>query len=491
MCKAIVNKNYYRVHRLLIISLFLLTFSTAFAKGLSPLMMGLKKAKTGIDRYWVLYNTHLEAAQKGLQVDYSGIDSLIIEIPNNARPIPIKSTCDFRGLRLQIVNKEKDMFLFGISHETSLINVEKVMIDNGDFSSIPELSIGNIMLFVRDLNPWVKNRLGYNYGATRNDCLILKKGKAKNAVIMPYNNSQSNPQCSYVSIVEKEKVISNLSFKRDVSSTHKTFFIKVYNQNGVTFKNIATHTPQNDTLFEDRIYWVENCANIRFKNCTINGTYSQRSKWGYGIYMDNVYNSLFKNLKTNTNWGVFCTRSVNMVTMKSCHVNRFDTHCYGRNIVCEDCVFTDRECSYTSFYGDIIYKRCVFEDCIPVHIDYTYDAYTPFHLIMKNCILIPSKRHDSIIMVEYLLEENRTNRRGELRQSQWPVVTINGLKIKQGSDEVSNIFLFKFLKTKYKRSEVFSKNDNLPTDLALKKISVDKAIKLFQTNMDFDNEEIN
>lgn len=477
----------------LILIFFIICFSnTLYAKNsVSPYDYGLIEAETNMDRFWVLYKTHCEANKKGLVVNYKGIDQLTIEIPADAEPIPLLGSCDFRGLRLRVINKTKDLFLFELSQQSKSVIVDKTQIDAGDYTSVPELSKGKKMLLIKDLTPWVVNREGYDYGATRNECILIFNGKAVNQPIMPYNTSQSKPQCSYVEITTQKKVLSNLIFERDSSCTNKTYLMKLYNQYGVNLKNIETLTPRNDTLYEDRIFWVEHCANISFTNCKINGSYSQRRKWGYGIYMDNVYNSSFKNLKTNTNWGVFCTRSMNTVAMKSCQVNRFDTHCYGRDIVCKNCVFTDRECSYTSFYGDIVYKHCVFDDCIPLHIDYSYDAYTPFHLIMKNCTLKPSKRHDSIIMVEYLLEKNRTNRRDELKESHWPCVTINGLKIKTSKDEVSKVFLFKFLKTKYPRNEVYTKDNKLPTDLTLKKIRVGNSMSFFQTNMDFDNEVIN
>ena len=86
---------------------------------------------------------------------------------------------------------------------------------------------------------------------------------------MPYNTPQSKPQCSYVEMTTQKIVLSNLIFERDSSCTNKTYLMKLYNQYGVNLKNIETITPRNDTLYEDRIFWVEHCANISFANCTI------------------------------------------------------------------------------------------------------------------------------------------------------------------------------------------------------------------------------
>lgn len=470
---------------------FLLMTSPALAKGLSPYSMGLKDAKNGIERYWVLYNTHKEASERGVQVDYKDIDSLSIEIPKDAKPIPISKSCDFKGLRIHVINKELNLFLFEISQDAEDIVVNKQMIDNGDFTTIPQLSQGEKLLFVKDLTPWVKQRQFFEYGATRRESLYLKNGKALNRVIMPYNNPQSDPRCSFVSVDGKERVVSNLIFRRDSSSTHKTYLVKVFNQNGISFNNITTYTPQNDTLYGDCIYWIENCANIKLKNCTINGSYSQKRAYGYGIYMDNVYNSTFKNLKSETNWGVFCTRSMNQVFLKGCSVNRFDTHCYGRDVTCKDCYFYDRECSYTSFYGTVSYKRCIFDDCLPFHIDYTYDVYTPFRAEMKNCVFRPSKKHDSLIFGEYLLEKDNYDRREELIKNQWPSIFIKGLKIETADSSLQDVYLIKFLKNDYAKNVAFPDGEHLPTEISLQKVDVANTINFYLTNLKCDNRVLN
>ena len=471
---------------------FVLTFlcvlclDSARAKGLSPLSMGLKDAQNGIEKFWVLYKTHREANKLGVAVDYSGIDSLCIEIPDNAGPIALKGSCDFCGLRLQVINKKKDIFLFEVSQRAKEVAVEKSMIDNGNYSAVAELSRGKKLLIIRDLTPWVKKRKGHEYGATRRDCLVLCNGKAYNRTIMPYDNAQSNPSCSFISIEASKSGISNLIFERKSSSTYKTFLIYVNNQYGVTFNNISTYTPQHKILNDDRIFRIENSANVVFKNCTINGSYSQRNKWGYGIYMDNVYNSVFYNFRSETNWGVFCTRSVSEVFLKDCRVNRFDTHCYGKNIYCENCYFYDRECSYTSFYGIISYKNCVFDDCLPVHIDNTYDTYTPFKLVMKKCVFRPSKIHDCIIYSPFIYESGNDSRREELKKNHWPDITIRDLKIETADTSLRNVFLFKFNKKNLGSKNNILKGGNLPTKTSLNKIEVCSHLDFHLSNSEID-----
>ena len=51
---------------------FELFFTTAMAQ-ISPLDLGLRDATDGIDRYRILYNTHVQANSMGVEVSYAGI----------------------------------------------------------------------------------------------------------------------------------------------------------------------------------------------------------------------------------------------------------------------------------------------------------------------------------------------------------------------------------------------------------------------------------
>ena len=77
----------------------------------SPYSFGLAEATSDIDRYDVLYRTHTAALKDSVGVDYTGIDSLKIEVPTNARPIPLTPYTDFSGLVLTVRNTYKTLFL--------------------------------------------------------------------------------------------------------------------------------------------------------------------------------------------------------------------------------------------------------------------------------------------------------------------------------------------------------------------------------------------
>ena len=49
--------------------------------GLSPYEYGLAEAISDVERYNVLYRTHVSAIKSGRSVDYHGISKIYIEIP--------------------------------------------------------------------------------------------------------------------------------------------------------------------------------------------------------------------------------------------------------------------------------------------------------------------------------------------------------------------------------------------------------------------------
>lgn len=453
----------------LVLCCFLFVTSLSLeAKGISPLSMGLKEAKTGVDRYWVLYKTHLEAVKQGVDVDYRGVNRLDIEVPKDAKPIPISGSCNFRGMTLNVLNTVKDMFLFEMDQRTTKIKVDKWMIDSGNFNSIPEFKKGLYLLIVEDETPWIENRKGHSYGHIRKDCILLRNGKALNHPISPYNNEQTNPRCEYTPVASGKKTISNLTVIRDSSSTFKTLVLNIARQNNITIKRINVQTPQNDSLFADRVFQIESSSNVRLIDCYVNGTYSQKKKYGYGFNINNVYNLSFKNVKANAKWGVFCSSNVNNVFLEKCSLNRVDTHCYGRDVKCVDCHFFDRECSMTSFFGSICYLRCYFDNCIPLHFDGTYGVYTDVQLSMKNCKFKPGDNRSLLISAANLPGDNNEHRRAELRRNYWPFINIYNLQIITPEDKQRDVYLFWFV-NKYSASVI--NND------VRQKIKITKLVK--------------
>ena len=63
----------------------------------NPIDYGVNTAVNGVERYNALYKAHCAALKKGATVSYKGIDSLEIEIPADAKPIPLGEKTDVGG----------------------------------------------------------------------------------------------------------------------------------------------------------------------------------------------------------------------------------------------------------------------------------------------------------------------------------------------------------------------------------------------------------
>ena len=129
-------------------------------KTINPLQFGLKEASTGVERYYVLQKTHKEAVKLGIGVSYAGIKEIILDIPFDAKPIPLTFYTDFAGVTLNVKNTQKNLCLFSLSDKMTPVEVEGGEIDNKDFSQNTILKAGRKLLVISDKTPWVENRIG-------------------------------------------------------------------------------------------------------------------------------------------------------------------------------------------------------------------------------------------------------------------------------------------------------------------------------------------
>ena len=451
------------MYRLLLGLLFLLYIETAFAaqKVLNPILYGILDAKTPVERYEILYKTHCEAKKAKTPVSYKGISRIDIEIPKGARRIPLTDRTDFAGTSIYVTNNIADVHLFEMSDVLDSLEVSKEQIDNGNFTAIPALARGRYLLVLEDTTPWVKQRIGYKYGAIRRDILLIKDGKALNKVVSPYNNDWTRVKAKYRSLPNGEKRISNLKFFRKRGSKNMTFLMTISNQNDVTLSNIEIHTPK-DSLKNDAIFSISNCTNIKFNNVTIDGTYSRKDWSGYGILMNNVWNSSFYNLYGHGNWGVFGTNNVNKATLTRCDINRFDIHCYGRDIYFDHCIIRDVYNQFSSVFGEVRFKRCEFRNCYPIAFGASYNAYTKFNLIVKDCIVKEFRKKTNFIQMNGIDNPN-INERPELREKEWPDIYIDGLTIVTDGPITYRL-------SNHSKNDILQMNESLPTSVELKRI---------------------
>ena len=413
--------------------------SSTLMAAVYPRNYGLLDARTGVERFRALYNAHIDALKRNEQVDYSGIKELEIEIPKDAESIPLGRTTDFKGLVLTVRNTTKDFYLFSLANATKEVSVPQSIIDGHSFTGIKELSSGTNLLIVEDKTPWVKERKGYNHAVYRKDIFLIKDGIAQNNTVMPYGvDTKSQPVCRYADVDARQKKVSNLTFKRTSDSSYKTCLLQIDGQNNVLLKNLNTVTPANENLNGDHIIYITNSANITYKNINIEGVYCPKDSWGYGVSMDNVYNVKCYNVTGSGT--VFGSNNINTSSLKDCSLSRYDIHCYGRDVKMANCTFWGSGFRTSSFYGDLVYKRCTLKYYLPVSIRNEYSCNVPYNLVMKNCTYYMSDQYNYVI---YTGNTNyQTARRKELEEKCLPNVKIDGLTIIPDEDvKVTYLFL--------------------------------------------------
>lgn len=413
---------------------FILVF--ALSVGLEPCLdaqtqlkvsdYGIKNAKTGVERYDILLNVHKNAVEQGKGVSYEGIDSLFLDIPQNPQSIPLPSITDFSGVNIIVENRQKNFHLFTMQGKKETVIVKNKQLRRGNYRAINALEKGVKVLILEDINPWIKQRKGYDVGVTRKDILYLKNGRARNKPIQSYTTASTNVKAYWFEGSVYTKKVKNLIFRRSANSTKETFLIRLDCQDKVMLSNIIITTPKSD-MYADQIISITDCSNIVCENIKIDGTYSQKNKYGYGISMNNVWNSTYDRIDATGEWGVFGTYNVNYSTIKNCNINRFDIHCYGRDIYLEGCVFKDLYNQFSSIYGEITFTNCTFENFTPLLIEPSFNAYTPFDVTWKDCVFYFNRSHNFLIHLGGLTEE--VNERDELKEKYLPNITVEDCKI--------------------------------------------------------------
>lgn len=360
----------------------------------------LSNKDEGVENFQYLYELHKKAQLAGGKVLYPNKQNIYLTIKENSQSIILCDTTDFNNCTIYVSNHDvsrSHFYLFSLLAKDYRhgISINADLIDNGDFSSIPELSQGTKILCVKDENLW-SDRIGYNDPCYRQDILLLHDGKAENSVISPYNNTNSKPTCWYVGATANVKIFQNLNFVREeMLADGKTLLLKCLNTNNIAIKSISVATPEDENAYEDFCFNIEDCINLTMENVQIDGTYSQLDKYGYGIALRNVCNAHFSNIEASAKWGIFGNYFVNTASLDNCIINRFDVHCYGKDITINNCTFkADADYDpdshnvynqFSSMYGNIIFKNCLFEQGIPFLVEPSFKFNSDFTLYFTDC----------------------------------------------------------------------------------------------------------
>lgn len=394
---------------------------------ISPLQFGLNEAKTGVDCYYVLQKTHNEAYRLGVGVSYSGVKELFLEIPEGAHSLPLTSFTDFAGVSLKVKNTQKDFFLFSMSNKLTSVDLNGEEIEGRDFTMNPILKSGRKLLVIKDKTPWVENRIGYNYGAIRKDIMLVENGWGGNATVQSYCTSASSPECYCCEVNPSPKIVKNIVFQRASGSTKKTYLIMAENQYNVKLSNVGITTPDGSGLYGDKAIYVLNCVDVMLDGIAINGTYSLPKRFGYGVSLDNIYNLQVKNMYARANWGVFGNNNVHKAMLQNCDINRFDIHCYGKDVSFENCTFVDFYNQFSSIYGLISFKHCTFTRFTPVLMEGTYNALTAFDVVFDHCKINMDENHSALFTIFGFSKQENT--RPELREKCLPNITLRNCQV--------------------------------------------------------------
>jgi hypothetical protein len=165
-----------------------------------------------------------------------------------------------------------------------------------------------------------------------------------------------------------------------------------------------------------------NCVDVTLDGISINGTYSLPKRFGYGVSLDNIYNLQVKNMYARANWGVFGNNNVNKAMLQDCDINRFDIHCYGKDVSFEKCTFVDFYNQFSSIYGLISFKHCTFTRFTPILIEGTYNALTAFDVVFDHCKINLDKNHSALFTIFGFSKQE--NSRPELREKCLPNITL-------------------------------------------------------------------
>jgi hypothetical protein len=434
------------------------------------------QGKSGKDLFEVLKKWHSDAYRTGAELIYPENMVLEVGIPSDAKSIPLSPYTDFNGCRLIIENGVINNFiLFTLSNKKRerQVEVNCDQINSGDYSSLAPLKSDLKLMRIKDKNAWSHRAPEEgDYDIFRQDIILIKDGKAQNMPITGYNEETSNPECFYIDVDDEPKIICNLTFERSANSTQRSRLLHITLQNNVLVKNVKISTPyvpqdtDNSLYRDDYCIRVMNSANIFFEDVMVRGTYSTAKTWGYAVNLENVYNSHFLRFDAEAHWGVFGNNYVNTVTLTDCHINRFDLHCYGRDVTCRGCVFSNQiddshpnqvYCptnvlnAFGSMYGTLRYENCLFKKSRPVTLRAHYNAYTPFDVIFENCAFDLSTNYPCFITTGLL--DVAENKRKELKGKCWPNITMRDCKVSV-EDNVKVLYLYYALRDSKTVSEI-------------------------------------
>lgn len=354
-----------------------------------PLAAMLKNAPDDTSRFWILHQAHTQALATHETLSYQGIDTIRLAIPQNAPSIPIGDNNDFHHVVILVTNNAHGMFLFSHICPLEEIHVPDIQtlnraIDSGNYAHTP-LADDSWLIEITDSTPWIGQRAGHAYGHFRKELFLLHDGRSVQRPAMPFSGSTSVPHLRGRRLNgDTSFVFQNITLVRDSSSTCRTYLLDAENICHAILRDISVLTPPNNFV-EDCAIKVYNCADLLLDSLSILGSYSRHDHSGYGILLDNIHLTHVRRLYARTPWGVFGTNNLHTTLIEDSDFDRFDIHCYGRDVTFLRCRQQDSYNQFSSLHGTLFFDSCTFSNFTPVLIEDSYNAYPHFQILMRNC----------------------------------------------------------------------------------------------------------
>ena len=393
----------------------------------SPFDYGLREATTGEARYEAIYNAHCAAVALGLPLDYSGVGTVELTVSSGSKPIPLPPCTDFKGAVFKVSNTAKKCFLFSLEKVFSRVAVSGAQIDAADYSGVPALSGGLHLLRILDDQHWVNDREGFDHPADRADVVLVRDGVGSNGPVASYDTPATRINAEYCEADDTQKTFCNVSLVRDAASTQIVNLLSVRGINNLYLGNVRVETPSGTGIYDDTAIDIRHCTNLTCEDVTFDGLYCDAHETGYGLSINNTWNAVFRRIHSHNLWAAFGCNNMQDSYLEDSDVERFDIHCYGRNITVRNSTLTGKGIPCSSIFGTVLCEHVTFSDCFSYSMRTEYNAFTPFDIVLRDCELISGSQHGLVNMGKV---DAKINPRPELAKKNWPNLEVDGMTVR-------------------------------------------------------------
>lgn len=392
----------------------------------SPFDYGLREAATGQARFEALRRTHVAALNLGVSVDYTGVGTVELVIPSGAKPIPLTRETDFKGTVFRVHNDVGKFFLFSLENVFSKVSVSGSQIDEADYSAVPALASGLHILKVADDNHWVDDREGFDHPHDRADAFLVRDGVGSCGPVASYSTAATKINAEWCTADDSRKSLSNVTLERFAESTQNVCLASFRGQNNLYISNVTIRTPQGTGICGDTALDIRYCTNVLCEDMLFDGLYCEEHGSGYGLSINTTWNTTFRRITSHCLWAAFGCNNMQDSYLYDSDVERFDIHCYGKNITIRNSTLTGKGLPCSSLFGTVRCEDVKFVSCFLFAYRDDYNSYTPFDIVIRNCEMWVNGQNGLISMGQL---DKGLNARPELSKKSWPNLDIDGLTV--------------------------------------------------------------